>query len=126
MEKEKEMCGPFSGYFLCNKVCVILALNIVGVLLLASIGLLIGLGLTKLSPKNIGSTCTSNSECLALSNYGLICNNGNCTCKDSAFYYGSNCCNSTVIFFFKFFIFTHCLLSKIERLLIQLPVKFRM
>ena len=100
MEKEKEMCGPFSGYFLCNKLYVILALNIVGVLLLASIGLLIGLGLTKLSPKNIGSTCSSNSECIVLSSYGLICNNGNCTCKDSAYYDDSNCCKFIISILF--------------------------
>ncbi len=121
------MCGPFSGYFICNKVYVILALNIVGVLLLASIGLLFGLGLTKLIPKNIGSTCTSNSECKVLSSYGLICNNGNCTCKDSAYYYGSNCCKFIINFSFSLYsLFTHCFLSKIERFLRQLPIKFRM
>ncbi len=48
-----------------------------------------------LGPKGVGNTCSSNSDCQVLSDYGLICNNGNCTCKDTSYYDGKTCCNYT-------------------------------
>ena len=75
-----------------------------GLTVLSAVGAGIGVGLsqtktTATSLKGYNASCTNNSNCITVSQYGLICINNTCSCSSISSYNGSSCGQFKNLFF---------------------------